>query len=146
MAILRACAICATPSRGPYCTEHQPRAWEGSQHRQRMGLSGGAWDRIRRQILDRDQSTCYLCDRPGATEVDHLVELAAGGTNDPSNLASAHPDCHRRKHRDPEWAEERIQRVLAVLRTPPGAGNPRSRPEARTGAVAGLAGAGGSDS
>lgn len=123
MTILRACAVCAKPTPEPYCEAHRPKAWQGSRRRELMGLSGSAWDRLRRQILQRDKGTCYLCGKLGATEVDHLRELAAGGTNDPSNLASAHPSCHRRKHRDPEWARERVAHVLALLGT---GGRPRS--------------------
>ena len=80
-----------------------------------MGISGGAWETLRRGVLDRDQGVCYLCDGLGATQVDHLVEVAAGGTNDLSNLASCHRACHERKHRDPEWARGRVEIALSVL-------------------------------
>jgi 5-methylcytosine-specific restriction protein A len=80
-----------------------------------MGLSGGAWDTLRRKVLARDMGICYLCDRFGAEQVDHLVEVADGGTNDLSNLASCHAACHERKHRDPEWAQERVELALSVL-------------------------------
>ena len=66
-------------------------------------------------MLARDLGICYLCDQFGADRVDHLIELAAGGTNDLSNLASCHAACHDRKHRDPEWAQERVKAALAVL-------------------------------
>jgi hypothetical protein len=58
---------------------------------------------------------CYLCGRLEADVVDHLVELAAGGTNDLTNLASCHAACHRRKHADPAWAAERVESALRVL-------------------------------
>ncbi len=45
-----------------------------------MGLSGGAWDTLRRKVLARDMGICFLCDKFGADQVDHLVELAAGGS------------------------------------------------------------------
>ena len=80
-----------------------------------MGLSGGAWDTLRRKVLARDMGICFLCDQFGADQVDHLVDVAAGGSNDPSNLASCHAACHDRKHRDAEWAKERVERALAVL-------------------------------
>lgn len=113
--ILRACVKCGLPSPESYCPEHKPKAWANSKRRERMGLSGGAWATVRRRVLKRDMGCCYLCDKPGADEVDHLVELAAGGTNDPNNLASCHAACHRHKHREPEWAGDRVQMALGVL-------------------------------
>ena len=60
-----------------------------------MGLSGGAWDTLRRKVLARDMGICFLCDRFGADQVDHLVEVADGGSNDLTNLASCHESCPR---------------------------------------------------
>jgi 5-methylcytosine-specific restriction protein A len=80
-----------------------------------MGLSGGAWDTLRRKVLARDRGTCYLCDRPGANQVDHLVEVADGGSNDLTNLASCHAGCHERRHRDAQWAQERVEMALSAL-------------------------------
>jgi HNH endonuclease len=80
-----------------------------------MGLTGGAWDMLRRKVVARDIGICFLCDRFGADQVDHLVEVAYGGTNDLTNLASCHAACHARKHQDPEWARERVEKALAVL-------------------------------
>jgi 5-methylcytosine-specific restriction protein A len=80
-----------------------------------MGMSGGAWDTPRKRVLDRDHGVCCLCDQLGATKVDHLIEVAAGGTSRTDNLASCHPDCHRCKHREPEWARERVEMALGAL-------------------------------
>ena len=80
-----------------------------------MGLSGGAWETLRGKVLARDRGCCYLCDELGADRVDHLVEVANGGTNDLTNLASCHESCHDRRHCGPEWAQERVERALAVL-------------------------------
>ncbi len=80
-----------------------------------MGLSGGAGETLRQKVLARDQGCCYLCDELGADRVDHLVEVAAGGKNALTNLASCHSACHDRKHREPEWAQERVEKALAVL-------------------------------
>jgi HNH endonuclease len=84
-----------------------------------MAMSGGAWSTVRRKVLDRDQGCCYLCGKLGSDEVDHLIEVADGGTNRMDNLASCHSKCHRRKHRDPEWAAERVEMALSVLRGVP---------------------------
>lgn len=51
-----------------------------------------AWRRLRRTILERDHHRCTWpdCDQP-ATEVDHIISHANGGTDDPTNLRSL---CH----------------------------------------------------
>jgi 5-methylcytosine-specific restriction enzyme A len=113
--VLRACVKCGVPATESHCPEHKPKPWASSKRRERMGLSGGAWETLRRKVLARDMGVCYLCDGFDAEQVDHLVEVAGGGTNDLTNLASCHSDCHRRKHHDPEWAQGRVERALAVL-------------------------------
>lgn len=54
------------------------------------------WVSIKKRILERDQRRCYVCGGP-ATEVDHLVNVAAGGTHDDTNLAAICVPCHRHK-------------------------------------------------
>ena len=80
MTVLRACVRCGSPVEGFLQLQAQAEACETSKRRERMGLSGGAWDTLRRKVLARDMGICYLCDKFGADRVDHLVELAAGGT------------------------------------------------------------------
>jgi 5-methylcytosine-specific restriction protein A len=63
-----------------------------------MGISGGKWQGIRAKVLARDRGVCYLCDGfisdgEAEVEVDHLVELAEGGSHDLTNLASACASC-----------------------------------------------------
>jgi 5-methylcytosine-specific restriction enzyme A len=113
--VLRACVTCGRPSRESYCTKHKPEPWAGGRRRKLMGISGGKWETLRRKVLARDMGICYLCNQFGAEQVDHLVEVADGGTNNLTNLASCHAPCDERKHRDPEWARERVERALAVL-------------------------------
>jgi 5-methylcytosine-specific restriction enzyme A len=117
MTILRACVECGAPSRESYCPEHKPKPWGSSKRRERMGISGGAWETIRRRVLERDMGCCYLCDEadPPATQVDHLISVADGGTSRMDNCASCHPACHARKHREPEWASGPIEMALRVL-------------------------------
>jgi 5-methylcytosine-specific restriction protein A len=94
-----------TRDRGGFCDKHQDRArkpWEGSGWRKRT-MSGGAWAKLRKQILERDayQCRCEECRLTGeiheATEVDHVVSLARGGTDDPSNLQAISAEHHRSK-------------------------------------------------
>jgi 5-methylcytosine-specific restriction endonuclease McrA len=47
--------------------------------------------------LDRDGGLCQLCGRFGADEVDHVVPVAKGGSDDLTNLRSVHHVCHLRK-------------------------------------------------
>lgn len=66
-----------------------------SQH-----LQGAAWDRLRRRILKRDNRECQLggpnCLET-ASQVDHVVPISQGGTDDEDNLASACRQCHMEK-------------------------------------------------
>jgi hypothetical protein len=49
-------------------------------------------------ILKRDNYTCHYCHRTGVPlEVDHVVPLYKGGTNDESNLVAACHDCNHSK-------------------------------------------------
>ncbi|WP_232081105.1 MULTISPECIES: HNH endonuclease signature motif containing protein [unclassified Variovorax] len=55
---------------------------------------GTAWDKLRAQVLERDHHVCRCseCEKAGrvrpATEVDHRIPKAKGGTDDPSNLCA----------------------------------------------------------
>ncbi|TDV43769.1 5-methylcytosine-specific restriction protein A [Pseudomonas graminis] len=85
-----------------YCDAHLDlsKAW-GT--RQGSGRGGRPWRRLRDQVLARDQYLCRCeeCVQLGrvraATEVDHIVALAQGGTDYPSNLRAIHHDCHKLK-------------------------------------------------
>ena len=46
----------------------------------------------------RDRGICWLCGGPGATSADHVIALADGGSNFPSNLRAAHPHCNYAKN------------------------------------------------
>jgi hypothetical protein len=50
------------------------------------------------EILKRDNYTCHYCHRTGiALEVEHVVALYNGGTNDDKNLVAACHDCNQGK-------------------------------------------------
>lgn len=56
--------------------------------------------RLRFTILHRDNHTCQYCGAQAPDvrlEVDHIVPLAQGGTNDPDNLLAACYGCNRGK-------------------------------------------------
>ncbi len=70
--------------------------WHRNQgERQRLGTTG-AWRRIRAAVLDRDGHRCQVCGSTQELEVHHVLPVAAGGTDDPSNLQTVCFDCHPR--------------------------------------------------
>ncbi len=81
------------------CPAHAPKPWAGSTRGK--ATASPAWRKLRARILKRDGGRCYICGGPGADTVDHILSVANGGTDDPSNLASVHdrnaPHCHRTK-------------------------------------------------
>ena len=51
--------------------------------------------KLRTEILNRDQHTCYICGDPEANEVDHIVPRSRGGAvSDPENLAAICKRCN----------------------------------------------------
>ena len=89
-----------------YCDGHadlaaeQARAWAT---RKGSGRGGRPWRRKRERILKRDQYLCRCddCAQLGrireAHEVDHILALAHGGTDDDGNLRAINRDCHKAK-------------------------------------------------
>jgi 5-methylcytosine-specific restriction protein A len=64
-------------------------------------MTGRAWMRRRKEILERDAYLCVACRAKGritdATDVDHIVPLSKGGTDDLGNLQSLCERCHKSK-------------------------------------------------
>jgi len=62
---------------------------------------GSAWEKIREQALERDRGLCQHCLAEGrsvpATQVDHVIAKAKGGTDDLGNLQSLCRDHHEAK-------------------------------------------------
>lgn len=64
--------------------------------------------RLRFEILRRGGYRCYYCGATGAGSaltVDHVVPVALGGTDEPSNLVTACADCNSGKSATPADAE-----------------------------------------
>lgn len=56
--------------------------------------------RIRFEVFKRDAFTCRYCGRTTPSvvlEVDHIVPVAGGGSDDPTNLATSCWECNRGK-------------------------------------------------
>lgn len=62
--------------------------------------SGRPWMRLRARLLS-DRPLCVACEAQGrvaaATELDHVVPLWKGGSDDPSNLQGLCAACHATK-------------------------------------------------
>lgn len=92
----RWCATCATARRSEY-----------NQRKNLRRRAGGTRIMSIRELAERDRWRCHLCRRrvsrtlryphPRSASRDHLVPVADGGTNEPTNLALAHWDCNVRR-------------------------------------------------
>lgn len=62
---------------------------------------GAAWQRQRKRIIRRDAGLCQPCLKVGRVtafaEVDHIVNLAAGGSDSDDNLQCICLPCHKVK-------------------------------------------------
>jgi hypothetical protein len=96
-----------------------------SQHHKRM--SGRKRQERNRRILAAS-NVCHICGHQGADAIDHVIALARGGSEDPTNLKPAHHDtpcptcgvkCNRVKG-DKPLAD--IDRKVVLICGPPGAG------------------------
>lgn len=116
----RAAQICADPgcgevTRNHFCGVHTP---QHGGYDERRGSSasrgyGSNWRKLRRIKLNQDP----VCEDPegrhpgvvaAATQVDHIIPLARGGTNAMVNLQSLCESCHSHKTatQDGGWGRE----------------------------------------
>jgi len=96
------CARCGRLlARGQRCPAHRPSFAASRTGSATARGYGRVWQGYRRAALERDSFLCVTCGRDGrivaATEVDHVVPRAWGGTDAPENLQSLCGACHRRK-------------------------------------------------
>ena len=61
---------------------------------------GYRWRMLRRQVLHRDGYACVRCGARRRLEVDHVVSVESGGTDDPENLQTLCRSCHITKSRN----------------------------------------------
>jgi 5-methylcytosine-specific restriction enzyme A len=84
---------------------HQPHALVPMRTTETERMRGGRWSALRAQVMARDQGicqcgTCKLARtvEPAhalpAHEVDHIVALEDGGSDDSANLQAINRDCH----------------------------------------------------
>jgi 5-methylcytosine-specific restriction enzyme A len=79
---------------GSRCSKHQVSGWSLTASPAERGY-GSEWVKIRRVVLE-EEPTCRLCGEP-ATDVDHIIAKAHGGTDRRSNLRALCRRCHQRK-------------------------------------------------
>jgi 5-methylcytosine-specific restriction protein A len=101
----RAARVCSVPGCSNLvwggdrrCTGHAREQQQRQDARRPTAAQRGYdanWRRIRKAFLEQ-HPLCVDCDRP-ATEVDHILPLAAGGTNDPGNLQARCKSHHSKK-------------------------------------------------
>jgi 5-methylcytosine-specific restriction protein A len=75
------------------CDQHRKQLGSGWAQRPSRGDYRGDWPRIRARVL-AEEPNCRLCGAP-ATEVDHILPIALGGTHDRANLRALDRDCHK---------------------------------------------------
>lgn len=89
-----------------YCPSHRADAKVGTFADPRRGSRhergyGSEWERTRQRILRRDNGLCQVCLSRGqytpASQVDHITNKAAGGTDADDNLQAICRPCHRAK-------------------------------------------------
>lgn len=87
------------------------RAWEKKPNAPKR-LTGRALQDARRRLFAR-KPLCEACERQGrvtlATERDHRIPLARGGTDDPENEAALCSACHAVKSALERGAKPKVQ-------------------------------------
>ncbi len=91
-------------SNSTHCTEHADDrcGWlkTGMQTARERGY-GWKWQKLRVRVLERDFGLCQICSSSGfstiATEVDHIIAKANGGTDEEDNLQAICRSCHVKK-------------------------------------------------
>ncbi|MEU4233387.1 HNH endonuclease signature motif containing protein [Nonomuraea sp. NPDC026600] len=62
--------------------------------------------------MERDSGVCYVCRRSNATEVDHILCIAEGGSWELDNLAAICAEDHKAK----SFRERRASRTRRTSR------------------------------
>lgn len=91
------------------CEKHQRKNWSG--HSDRRRAVPALTEDEKNWIRERDFHVCRTCGAP-AHEVDHIIEVSDGGTNDPSNLQLLCGTHHARKTRASQerWKPDELRR------------------------------------
>ena len=74
--------------------------------RRKVSPSARQWERIRREVFERDGYRCQKCGKAGRLEAHHVVHLAAGGGNAVENVQTLCRGCHIAHHGGPVAEEQ----------------------------------------
>jgi 5-methylcytosine-specific restriction enzyme A len=78
----------------------QRKSWSNRPSSSETRLRGRALQQARAELFRRNP-LCVNCQKKGitrlATERDHIINLAEGGTDDPGNTQGLCVDCHKAK-------------------------------------------------
>lgn len=96
---------CSRPIDVPgYCAQHQQFAsgWASSNSANNTERGyGWLWRQQREKVMSRDGGLCQICLKKNkvtpATEVDHILGKARGGTDNDENLQAICNECHKQK-------------------------------------------------
>lgn len=89
-----------------YCDNHAEHrhGWLKTQRKKGNTTQRGygqTWRKLRQQIFARDNHLCQVCKSQGkitqATEIDHIINKASGGTDELTNLQAICHACHQTK-------------------------------------------------
>lgn len=95
-----------TEGKGRRCPAHPSTPWRNSPEPTKTTDRGygWAWQKLRLAVLRRDGYLCQIALAEGkvvpATEVDHKIPKAEGGTDDMSNLQAVSHSRHQDKTRE----------------------------------------------
>ena len=78
--------------------DHQPRT------------RGRKWMRLRHVVLV-EEPLCMICRRAASVEVDHIIPITKGGTDERDNLQGVCAECHEEKTRKDLGLKAKPQRI-----------------------------------
>lgn len=88
---MKPCLVCGAPTPGSRCPQH---AAERPAHK---AAYNDPRYRAYRAKVRRTGPPCAECGKPGADTVGHIIPLARGGPNHPTNWQPEHATCNYSK-------------------------------------------------
>lgn len=83
-----------------YCEDHKKQGWHTNKHRSKR-MSARPWRRKRQIVIRSDKGLCRPCSKQGVmtvfNDVDHIVPVSKGGSNEIENLQCICTKCHNKK-------------------------------------------------
>ena len=78
-------------------------------------LQGYLWEEIRQRILERDHFRCVSCGSQDRCEVDHVVAIALGGTDEDDNLQTLCYVHHKIKSKTDAYKIAKKKRYMRIM-------------------------------